>query len=224
MTGDVHAVLFDADGTLVDNNYLHTVAWWEAFVQAGHDVPMARIHRAIGMGSGQLLDTLLPAGRDTAADPAISAAHAALYSVYWSRLRALPGAAALLRACRAQGLQVILASSAPPRELNVVRAALDADDAITAATSSGDAGAAKPEPDLILLALEKAEVAAAQAVFVGDSVWDARACRRAGVSCIGVLSGGTSERELRDAGAVRVYDDAAQILAAFPASITGPAR
>jgi beta-phosphoglucomutase-like phosphatase (HAD superfamily) len=92
MGESVKAVLFDVDGTLVDTTYLHAVSWWEAFAQAGHEVPMAWIHRAIGMGSDQLLDALLPAERETSADAAISAAHGALYSVYWSRLRPLPGA------------------------------------------------------------------------------------------------------------------------------------
>ena len=128
----VRAVLFDVDGPLVDSNYLNTVAWWEAFVQAGHDVQTARIHRAIGMGSYQLLGELLPADRDRAADAEIAAAHAAPYSVYWSRLRPLPGAARLLRACHEQGLRGILANSAGPQELEVLRSALDADDAIAA--------------------------------------------------------------------------------------------
>jgi beta-phosphoglucomutase-like phosphatase (HAD superfamily) len=78
----VTAVLFDVDGTLVDTNYLHAATWWEAFAQAGHEVPMAWIHRAVGMGSDQLLDALLPADRDKAADDGIRTAHAALYSVY----------------------------------------------------------------------------------------------------------------------------------------------
>jgi len=109
------AVLFDVDGTLVDSNHLHAVCWWEAFTQAGHDVPMARIHRAIGMGSGQMLDALLPSGRDTGADAGLKAAHGALYATYWSRQRPLPGATDLLRACKKRGLTVVLASSADVR-------------------------------------------------------------------------------------------------------------
>jgi haloacid dehalogenase-like hydrolase len=97
--GPVRAALFDVDGTLADTNYLHTVTWWEAFAQAGHVVPMADIHRAIGMGSGLMLDKLLPPDRDEDADADIRTAHTALYSTYWSRLRPLPGAADLLRAC-----------------------------------------------------------------------------------------------------------------------------
>lgn len=144
----IRAVLFDVDGTLVDSNYLNTVAWWEAFAQAGHDVQMARIHRAIGMGSDQLLAQLLPADRDQAADEEIAAAHAALYSVYWSRLRPLPGAARLLRACHEHGLRVVLASSAGRRELEVLRSVLDADDAIDAVTTASDVDESKPAPGL----------------------------------------------------------------------------
>jgi HAD superfamily hydrolase (TIGR01509 family) len=219
MSASVKAVLFDVDGTLVDTSYLHAVSWWEAFAQAGHEVPMARIHRAIGMGSDQLLDALLPAGRDTGADDGISAAHGALYSVYWSRLRPLPGAADLLRACRQQGLRVVLASSAGPGELDKLRAVLDADEAVDEATSAGDVDKSKPAPDLVEVALEKAGLAPAEAMFVGDAVWDVKACQRAGVACIGVLSGGVSEAELLAAGAMRVYRDAADILDSFPASI-----
>jgi HAD superfamily hydrolase (TIGR01509 family) len=219
MTGSVRAVLFDVDGTLVDTNYLHTVAWWEAFAQAGHEVPMAPIHRAIGMGSDQLLDALLPADRDHDADAGISAAHAALYSVYWSRLRPLPGAAALLRACRGAGLRVVLASSADPRELEVLRAALDCDDAIDEFTSAGEVDASKPAPDLVQVALAKADAGPEEAVFVGDAVWDVHACQRAGIRCLGVLTGGFSQDELLSAGAAAVYETPEQLLGAFPGSI-----
>src|SRR5581483_5387975 len=112
MSESVSTVLFDVDGTLVDSNYLHAVTWWEAFGQAGYRVAMADIHRAIGMGSGQLLDHLLPDDRDRDGDAAVRAAHSALYATYWTRLRPLRGAADLLRACKERGLTVVLASSA----------------------------------------------------------------------------------------------------------------
>jgi len=217
----IRGVLFDVDGTLVDSNYLNTVAWWEAFAQAGHDVQMQRIHRAIGMGSDQLLGELLPADRDQAADNDIVSAHAALYSVYWCRLRPLPGAADLLRACHGHGLRVILASSAGPRELEVLRSALDADDAVDEVTSAGDVDKSKPAPDLVQVALQKAGTSPQGAVFVGDAVWDVQACGRAGVPCVGLLSGGTSEAELSAAGAVRVFPGPAELLEAFPASLLG---
>lgn len=221
MSGTPTAVLFDVDGTLVDSNYLHAVCWWDAFIQAGHDVPMARIHRAIGMGSGQLLDALLPADRDRGGDEGMRASHSALYATYWSRQRPLRGAPELLRACKKSGLRVVLASSADAREFAALRAALDADDAIDAATSSADVERSKPAPDLVRVALDKAEVGPEAAVFVGDTVWDVQACRKAGVPCVGLLSGGISRGELLDAGAAEIYEGPAELLAALPQSILG---
>ena len=224
MTATVKAVLFDVDGTLVDSTYLHTVAWWEAFAQAGHDVPMAPIHRAIGMGSDKILDALLPRDRDKDADDDLSTAHSALYSVYWSRLRPLPGAAQLLRACHDQGLRVVLASSAAPDELEMLRGVLDADDAIDAATSAGDAESGKPSPDLVAIALKEAQAEPQKSVFVGDSVWDVRASGKAGVPCVGVLTGGSSRGELTEAGAVAAYDSPADLLERFPERLVTAVR
>ena len=220
MTNELNAVLFDVDGTLVDTNYLHTVAWWEAFTQAGHDVPMAPIHRSIGMGSDKMLDSLLPGDRDRDADEDIRTSHAALYSVYWSRLTPLPGARQLLLACHDQGLRVVLASSADPDELAVLCAALDAGQAIDAATSAGDVEASKPAPDLVQVALDQADADPAETVFIGDAVWDVHAAQKAGVPCIGLLSGGSRHGELAEAGAAAVYDSPADLLEGFPKRLT----
>jgi HAD superfamily hydrolase (TIGR01509 family) len=223
MSGPLRAVLFDVDGTLVDTNYLHVVTWWQAFAQGGHYVPMADIHRAIGMGTGQLLDRLLPADRDKDADTGLRLSQGALYATYWTRLRPLPGAAELLRACKARGLAVVLASSAGEGESGALRAALDAEDAIDDATFSGEVERSKPAPDLVQVALEKAAVPAGQAVFVGDTVWDVQASQKAGVPCIGLLSGGISRQELADAGAAQVYGGPGELLAALPGSLLGQA-
>ena len=212
MTPIATAALFDVDGTLVDSNYLHVISWWQAFAQAGHDVPMAPIHRAIGMGSDQLLDALLPGGRDRQADTGIRTAHGALYATYWSRLRPLARAPELLRACRNASLRVVLASSADPQEFAVLREVLDADDAIEEATSAADVDRSKPAPDLVQVALQKASVPPQRAVFVGDTVWDVQACQRAGVPCIGLRSGGISTGELLDAGAAAVFAGPADLL------------
>jgi HAD superfamily hydrolase (TIGR01509 family) len=212
MTGTITAALFDVDGTLADTNYLHAVTWWEAFAQAGHEVAMAEIHRAIGMGSDKLLDALLPGTRDREEDPGVQAAHRALYASYWSRLRPLAGASELLRACRKSGLQVVLASSADPQELAVLRRVLDVEDAVAGATSSGDVEQSKPAPDLVQVALQRAGIPPEQAMFVGDTVWDVQACQRAGVPCIALRSGGISTGELLDAGAVAVFDGPADLL------------
>jgi HAD superfamily hydrolase (TIGR01509 family) len=217
----VTAALFDVDGTLVDTNYLHTVTWWQAFAQAGYEVPMADIHRAIGMGSGQMLDKLLPAGRDKDSDTDVRMAHSTLYATYRSRLRPLHGAADLLRACKRRGLAVVLASSADKAEFDVLRAVLDAEDAIDAATYSGDVEASKPAPDLVQAALDKIGLPAGEAVFTGDTVWDVQACQTAGVPCIGLLSGGVSSDELTSAGAAEVYRGPGDLLAALAESLLG---
>lgn len=212
MADTVTAALFDVDGTLVDSNYLHVTCWREAFAQAGHDVAMTPIHAAVGKGSDQMLDALLPGGRDRQADGSIEAAHSALFATFWARLRPLPHAADLLRACRASDMRVVLASSAGPAELAALRRALAAEDAIDAVTGADEVHASKPAPDLVEVALRKAGVTAGQAVFVGDSVWDVQACQQAGVPCIGLCSGGTSRQGLLAAGASAVFDDPASLL------------
>ncbi|PWI42888.1 HAD family hydrolase [Streptomyces sp. ICBB 8177] len=215
------AVLFDVDGTLMDTVHLHTVAWWEALRQNGHTVPMAAIHRAIGMGSDHLLEHLLGSGRDTSRDDDISGAHGVLYAQYWSRLAPLDGASDLLRACSDRGWTVVLASSAKPAEFQVMRDALDADDVIDAVTKSDDVEASKPAPDLVERALERAGVPGRHAVFVGDAVWDAQAAGRAGVRSVGVLSGGFPRQDLLDAGAEEVYDGPRDLLAHLDDSLLG---
>lgn len=200
------AVLFDVDGTLTDTTYHHVLAWWEAFAQAGHRVSAADIHHAIGLPSGSLLDRLLP-DRDTSDDETVLAGHGALFAAYRSRVTALPGAADLLHACKDRGLTVVLATSANPRELDILRAALDADgalDAVDAVTSTQDVEHGKPAPDLVHRALELAEATPAEAFFVGDSVWDMEAARNAGATPVGVLTGGISSEALLQAGAVHL--------------------
>ncbi|MGW3247749.1 HAD family hydrolase [Streptomyces sp. NPDC001070] len=212
------AALFDMDGTLVDTNYLHVVAWWEAFRQAGYSVPMADVHRCIGMGSDHLVERLLGDARDRSGDDGISAAHKALYGTYAPALTPLDGAADLLRAVAARGFRIVLATSADARELTVMRAALAADDVIADATSKDDVSASKPAPDLVAQALERAAVPADRAVFVGDTVWDVEAAGKVGVPCVALLSGGISRSALEEAGAVAVHRDPRDMLASLDSS------
>jgi HAD superfamily hydrolase (TIGR01509 family) len=216
-----YGVLFDVDGTLVDTSYLHTVAWWEALRENGHVVPMREIHRAIGMGSDQILDHLLGSDRDTDADAQMTAAHLALYALYFDRLKPLPGARDLLRECSKRGLKVVLASSASERELAALRAALDADDVIDAATDSSDAGASKPAPDILRAALDRCDLTPDRVVFVGDAVWDVESSSQLGIPCIGLTSGGLAASELHDAGAVETYAHPADLLASLDSSAVG---
>ena len=214
-------VLFDVDGTLVDTTYLHTIAWWEALRQHDEDVPMAEIHRAIGMGSDKLLDHLLGSDRDRSDDEVLSTAHDILYGAWWERLRPLPGAADLLRAVAKRGPAVVLASSAKEPELKKLRRVIDADDVISAATSSSDAEQSKPAPDILQAALDQSDVDPRRAVFVGDSVWDVKAAARLDIPCIGLTCGGTSADELSEAGTIANYKNPAELLAALDESAIG---
>ncbi|GAA4883802.1 HAD family hydrolase [Kitasatospora terrestris] len=213
------AALFDVDGTLVDTAYLHTLAWWEALRQYGHDVDAARVHRAVGMGADQLLDHLLGEDRRRDDDEAVTAAHLALWARSWPSLRPFPGAAELLRECARRGWRVVLATSASAREAEALRRALEVDDALAAVTTADDVAASKPAPDLVHAALERVDGVAERSVFVGDAVWDVRAAGRAGVRCVAVESGGLCSRELRAAGAAEVHADVATLLHALDDSL-----
>ena len=201
------AVLFDIDGTLVDSNYHHVYAWCRAFTDVGIAVEAWRIHRCIGMDGSTLLATLAEDADDETRARAKDL-NSRYYKESASLLRPLPGARELLEAVEKLGVQVVLATSAPDDELAILRDVLDCDHLVSAMTSSEDVDTAKPQPDIINVALERAGVEAAHAVFVGDAVWDVEACKRAGVVAVGVLSGGVSKCELEEAGAHQVFEDA----------------
>lgn len=205
------AVLLDIDGTLVDSNYLHVHAWVQAFADVDRPVDAWRVHRAIGMGSSLLLAALLGDEADDLGDEA-KTRHTEHYAGLADLQRPFDGARGLVRAVADRGARVVLATSAGPDELEGLLDALDVEDALTGVTSAQDVEEAKPDPDLVLTALEVAGVAPDRAVLVGDTVWDVQAAERAGVRCVGVLSGGVGEAELRDAGAIAVYRDVAALL------------
>lgn len=205
------AVLFDVDGTLVDSNYLHVHAWQRAFTQAGFDVEAWRTHRSIGM-DGSILVRSLTGDQSGDVVDRLKHAHAHFYRQTAEMLRALPGARALLDKVAALGLQVVLATSAPEDELSVLREVLGRDDILSAVTSSADVDTAKPQPDIVEVALQRAGVTADRAVFVGDTIWDIRAATRAGVSCVCVRSGGIARHELEAEGASAVFDNPRQLL------------
>jgi HAD superfamily hydrolase (TIGR01509 family) len=209
-------VLYDVDGTLVDSNYLHVVAWWHAFRARGHHVSMTDIHRTVGQGAGRLVESLL--GHP---DDEVENGHTDFYAPFLHEAAPFPGAADLLRATKKAGLAVVLATSASEKEAGMLRRAIDADDVIDALTHKDDVESSKPEPDIVRAALDKAGLTADGAVFVGDTVWDVEAARRAGLECVAVLSGGISAAELQDAGAVEVHRDVAQLLDRFDSSRLG---
>jgi len=209
-------VLFDVDGTLVDTNYLHTLAWARAFHDVGEWAPMNAIHRLVGMGGDQLVPRVLGHENEEA-----SRRRSVRYGELVRDAVAFPKAGDLLRAVHASGLAVVLATSAPDEELAVARNLIGADEAVDAVTRKDDVEHTKPEPDLFEAALRAGGVDRARALVVGDSVWDVQAARAAGLGCIGVETGGFSHHELREAGAVAVYADVAELLEGLDESPLG---
>jgi HAD superfamily hydrolase (TIGR01509 family) len=197
------AAILDIDGTLVDTNYHHALAWFRAFRQHGHLVPIWRIHRHIGMGGDQLVEALCGEEIERDQGDDIRAAEKTLYMDLIGEVEPLHGARELIEDLKRRGHGVVLASSAKPDEVAHYLNQLDARDLVDAWTDSGDVEATKPEPDLVLAAMDKVESDAA--VLVGDSTWDAKAAGRARIEMVAVLTGGFSEAELREAGAVAVF-------------------
>jgi HAD superfamily hydrolase (TIGR01509 family) len=204
-------VLFDIDGTLVDTNYFQAVAWFRAFSQAGFQVAMVDVHRHIGLGSDELIDTLVPE-RDKDRDDVLHAAHAEYYAGFYGIMKPFTCAPDLLRTLHERGATVVLATSASPTELQALRQALDVEDAVATVTSANDVESAKPHPDILEAAMQQTGADAEHAIMIGDTVWDARAASNAGVQFVGVLTGGISRQALEEAGAVAVYDDAQALL------------
>jgi HAD superfamily hydrolase (TIGR01549 family) len=197
------AAILDVDGTLVDSNYQHTIAWYRAFRQHGHVLPVWRIHRHIGMGGDQLVASLCGDEVEDGQGDDIRAAEKTLYVQLIDEVEPLAGARDLIVDLKDRGRRIVLASSAKPDEIEHYLDLLDARGLADAWTSAGDVEATKPAPDLVEAALES--VGGGAAVMVGDSTWDCKAAERAGVKTLAVLTGGFSEQELREAGAVEVF-------------------
>jgi HAD superfamily hydrolase (TIGR01509 family) len=201
-------IIFDVDGTLVDSNYLHTVAWSRAMRDAGEHVPMSTIHRYIGMGSDRLVEEMLGHENDKASE-----LHSKHFKEFKAEMQAIPGAADLLAEVKRRGAMVVLATSAKEADVEAMVDAIGAPDGcIDHVTHAGDVGESKPAPDVFQVALEASGLSPADAMVVGDTVWDVESAARSGLSCVAVLSGGIGRQELEEAGAKAVYEDAADLL------------
>jgi HAD superfamily hydrolase (TIGR01549 family) len=203
------AAILDVDGTLVDTNYHHSLAWYRAFRQNDVVLPIWRIHRHIGMGGDQLVKSLGGEQLENERGDDIRAAESVLYRELMTEVEPLGGARELIEDLKKSGHAVVLASSAKAHEVEHYLDLLDARELADGWTTSADVQATKPEPDLVVAAVEKA--GGGDAVMVGDSVWDCEAAKRAGLDTIAVLTGGFSEAELREAGALAVYSSIGEL-------------
>jgi HAD superfamily hydrolase (TIGR01509 family) len=203
------SAILDIDGTLVDTNYQHAVAWFRAFRQHGVVMPCWRIHRHVGMGGDQLVAALAGEEFDAEHGDDVRAAETALYLSLIPEVEPLEGARELIEELKRSGHAVILASSAKSQELDHYLDLLDARELADGWTDSSDVEQTKPHPDLVAAAIDKA--GGGEAVMVGDSVWDCKAAANAGIASVGVLTGGFSEQELSEAGAVAVFRSVAEL-------------
>jgi HAD superfamily hydrolase (TIGR01509 family) len=198
------AAILDIDGTLVDTNYQHAVAWFRAFRRLDVTLELYRIHRHVGMGSDQLVGALAGDEFEREHGDEVREHESDLYMELIDEVRPLAGARELMEELKRRGHALVLASSAKQHEADHYLDLLDARELADGWTTAADVERTKPEPDLVAAAVEKAGGGAA--VMVGDSTWDCEAAKRAGLETVGVLTGGFSVEELRNAGAACVFE------------------
>ena len=210
-----NAFLFDLDGTLVDSVYQHVLAWKQALDAEGIALSVWRIHRKIGMSGGLFANQLL---RETGLDindertERLRRNHAEAYGRLTGQVRPLPGALDLLHTLDEAGTPWTIATSGRLATAAPNLAALGVDRARVPVVTRDDVKYAKPDPDLFVAAAERLGVPIETAIVVGDSIWDMLAARRCRALGVGLLSGGYGQEELERAGAVRVYEDPADLL------------
>ena len=208
-------VVLDVDGTLMDTNYLHTEAWAQAFEEVGQRVPRVQIHKQIGKGSTLLIKEFV---EDEETVERIEELHSELYAELQKHGHPLPGAKDMISSLRERGYEVWFVTSAKDEELEHHMSELESEGVISGVVNSSAVDNPKPAPDIFELALKRAGASPDETVAVGDAIWDVEAADGAGIRTVAVLTGGAfSEVELREAGAVEVYEDCAALLdAGFP--------
>jgi HAD superfamily hydrolase (TIGR01509 family) len=205
--------ILDIDGTLVDTNYHHAIAWYRAFRQHGIVLPLWRIHRHVGMGGDQLVGALTDEQTESEKGDDIRTAEKALYFQLLPEVETMKGSRELIEDLKRRGHTVVLASSAKEDEVDTYLDLLDARELADAWTTSADVENTKPQPDLVNAALKRAEGRSKEAVMVGDTPWDVDAAKAAGVGTLTVRTGGFGVDELREAGALDVFESVSELCA-----------
>ena len=214
----VDTVIFDVDGTLVDSNYQHALAWYRAMRRYDVTVPVWKIHRAIGMGGDQLVSAVAGDDIEDKYGDEMRAAWTELFDPVMPEIVPFPDATPLLRDIKAGGFTLILASSGQKTQVEHYLELLGARDLADTWTTSDDAEASKPAPDLVSVAMEKAD--GGRAVMIGDSTWDVIAAAKVGIATFAVRTGGFGKDELLAAGAINVYDSLADLQADLASVVT----
>ena len=213
----VRGVILDVDGTLVDSNDAHANAWVEAFAEAGITVAFSKIRRLIGMGGDKLVPAACGIEEDSPEGEKVSKCRGEIFKErYLPTLQAFPGAPDLLQRMHQDGLKLVVASSAKPDELKTLPRICGGDKVIESTTSSDDAAQSKPDPDIVLAAIEKIKLPHSELLMLGDTPYDIEAGRKAGIHIVALRCGGWSDANLGNS--LAVYDSPADLLAHYDAS------
>ena len=214
----VQGILLDVDGTLVLSNDAHALAWVEAFAEHGYTVEFDAVRALIGMGGDKLIPHLFPSlSKESGPGKTISEYRSRLFlDKYAQDLKPAPGSRELVERLLHDGLKLIVASSAKDSELEILLRAANVEGLLTEATTSSDTDGSKPEPDIVLVALDKIGMTGSEVVMLGDTPYDIEAAAAAGVAVIAVRCGGWNDADLR--GAKAIYDDPADVLASYETS------
>jgi HAD superfamily hydrolase (TIGR01509 family) len=215
--------ILDIDGTLVDTNYHHAIAWYRAFREHGIVLRLWRIHRHIGMGGDQMVEALTDERTERELGDQIRDTEGSLYRELLGEVEPMEGARELIEELKDRGHTVVLASSAKKDEVEHYLDLLDARELADDWTTSADVNATKPAPDLVVAALERVGGGAGGGTMVGDTPWDVMAANGAGIETLAVLTGGFSVHELRDAGALDVFESVAELQSKLDQTPLGPA-
>lgn len=217
----IKAILFDIDGTLIDSNEMHVLAWEEAFAGIGETIDRGLIHDQIGKGADMLIPALLP-GLGESVQEEVADAHGAIFKAKFLH-QAIPfaGARDLLMRAHGIGQQVVFASSASSPEVDFYLNVLDARSFVAATTSGDEVNRTKPAPDIFATALAKAGVSSEQAIVVGDTPYDMEAANKCGIAAVALRSGKFADDRLWSAGAIAIFDDAADLLTNYVNSPLG---
>lgn len=215
----IHGIIFDIDGTLVDSNDAHAHAWQQAMADYGYDVSFDKIRPLIGMGGDKVLPELLSIQKDSEPGEKIDKRRSQVFKErYLPHLRAFPGAIELLRHLHDRGFILAIATSSKPDEMASLLHIVDphAADLFTQEVSSKESSQSKPDPDAIQVALKRTQCPSDRVLMVGDTAYDIEAATRAGIKTIAFRSGGWSDRDLQ--GAIAIYDGPADLLAHYEES------
>lgn len=213
----IDTVILDVDGTLVDSNYHHTLAWARAFAEKDLHPPLWRVHRAIGMGGDKLVGHVAGKETEEQSGDELRELWTAQFDHLIGEVTAFEGTRALLETVKQSGRKLVLASSGQPKHIETFLDLFDGTSLADAWTTSEDVEESKPAADLLEVALERVD--GTRAVMVGDSIWDARAAKAAEMLSIGLRTGGFSEAELKESGAAEVFDGPAALAEALAAGL-----